>query len=106
MRLFGVLPVLTLLLGARASSLDSDDPAPHRIETRAPVADACYPASLGGLFPNLCVGSFLGGAPSFSSHSPWRSVQAPVFLQCASVTLPLAFSPSFRLVIFLQSTTL
>ena len=107
MRFFGVLPVLTgtLLLGARASSLGSREPAPHRIETRAQGADVCFPANLGGLFPNLCPGSFLGGAPSFSSHNSWWGVQVSVFLQFASVPLPLAsLPPKFRLVILPQST--
>jgi hypothetical protein len=106
MRLFRVVPILTLFLGARASSLDLGEPAPHRVETRDAGADACYPVNLRGLFPNLCVGSFFGGGPSFLSHSSWRSVQVSVFLQCASVTLTLALSPKFRLVILSQSTTL
>ena len=105
MRLFGVLPVLTLLLGARASSLDSREPAPHRIETRDTGADVCYPIDLGYLFPNLCR-SFFGGGPSVLFHSSWRSAQLPLFLQCASVILTLALSPKFRLVILPQSTTL
>ena len=34
MRFFRVLPVLSLLLGARASSLDPREPAAHRLDVR------------------------------------------------------------------------
>ena len=40
MRLFCILPVLSLLLGGRASSLDSRDSAPHRFDVRD-TPDVC-----------------------------------------------------------------
>ena len=40
MRLFCILPVLSVLLGGRASSLDSRDPAPHRLDVRD-TPDVC-----------------------------------------------------------------
>ena len=40
MRLFCIIPVLSLLLGGRASSLDPRDPAPHRLDVRD-TPDVC-----------------------------------------------------------------
>ena len=40
MRLFHFLPVLRLLLRARASSFDSREPAPHRLDVRD-TSDVC-----------------------------------------------------------------
>jgi hypothetical protein len=40
MRLFHVLPVLSVLLGARAFSLDSRGSAPHRLDMRS-TTDVC-----------------------------------------------------------------
>jgi hypothetical protein len=40
MRLFRALPALSLLLGARASFLDSHQPVPHRLEVRD-TPDVC-----------------------------------------------------------------
>jgi hypothetical protein len=40
MRHFRVLPPLSLLLGARAYSLDSRDPTAHRLDVRA-TSDVC-----------------------------------------------------------------
>jgi hypothetical protein len=40
MRLFRALPALSLLLGARASFLDSRQPVPHRLEVRD-TPDVC-----------------------------------------------------------------
>ncbi len=42
MRLFRVLPVLGLLLEARASSLDSRQPGPHPLDVRD-LSDVCAP---------------------------------------------------------------
>lgn len=44
MRLFHVIPALGLLLGARASSLSSRDPVPHRLDVRD-TPDVCGPLS-------------------------------------------------------------
>ena len=48
MRLFCILPVLTLLLGVRASPrlLDSGMPASHRVEARQIGTNACFPIKL------------------------------------------------------------
>ena len=40
MRLFRVLPIITLLFGARASSLDSRQPAAHSLDARD-LLDVC-----------------------------------------------------------------
>jgi hypothetical protein len=42
MRLFHVLPALSLLLEARASSLDSRQPGPHPLDARD-LSDVCAP---------------------------------------------------------------
>ena len=44
MRLFHVFLALGLLLGARASSLSSRDPVPHRLDVRD-TPDVCGPLS-------------------------------------------------------------
>ena len=53
MHIFRVLPVLTLLLGARASPVESSDEASNRLDVRADISQICYPASLGGVIPGV-----------------------------------------------------
>jgi hypothetical protein len=69
MRFFRVLPALTLFLGARASSLDSREPTPHRLDTRQ-LLDVCASINAQLIVPNAleiltAVGAL--GAPRFSS---------------------------------------
>ncbi len=52
MRLFRVLPTLGLLLGTRASSLDSRSPAPHSLDTRA-LIDVCVTLNTELAVPDL-----------------------------------------------------
>jgi hypothetical protein len=52
MLLFRVLPVLSLLLGARASSLDWRDPAPHRLDVRD-TPDVCGSVNSEIVVPDL-----------------------------------------------------
>ena len=49
MHISRVLPVLSLLLGVRASPVDSSDEASHRFHARADPSDVCFPTSLGGV---------------------------------------------------------
>ena len=49
MHIFRVLPILSLLLGAHASPVDSSDEASHRVDVRATVSQVCYPTSIGGV---------------------------------------------------------
>ncbi|KAF8495935.1 hypothetical protein F5888DRAFT_509998 [Russula emetica] len=55
MRLFSVLPVLGLLLGTRASSHDSREPAPYRLDVRSPIIDidVCVTLNADLVVPNL-----------------------------------------------------
>ena len=53
MRLFSVLPVLSLLLGTRASSHDSRGPAAHRIDVRSPIIDVCVTLDTELVVPDL-----------------------------------------------------
>jgi hypothetical protein len=53
MRLFSVLPVLSLLLGTRASSHDSREPAPHRLDVRGPIIDVCATVNADIAVPNI-----------------------------------------------------
>ena len=54
MHIFRVLPVLTLLLGARASPVDSSDPAPYRLDVRADnITQVCFPGSAAGVAPGV-----------------------------------------------------
>jgi hypothetical protein len=69
MRFFRVLPALSLLLGARASSLDSREPAPHRLDTRA-LLDVCVSINADLVVPNalgILTAVGLLGAPRFPS---------------------------------------
>ena len=50
MRLFGALPVLSLLLRARAFSLDSRQSVPHRLDVRD-TTDVC--ATISYTFPYI-----------------------------------------------------
>jgi hypothetical protein len=53
MRLFSVLPVLSLLLKTRASSHDSREPAPHRLDVRGPIIDVCAAVSVDLAVPDI-----------------------------------------------------
>ena len=76
MRLLPALPVLSLLLGARASSLDSRGPASNRLNVREPIVDVCASINAELVVPDLLgiltavgvVGEFI-----FSSSSLPRS---------------------------------
>ena len=96
MRLFRVLPVLALLLGAHASTrvLHSAEPAPHRVEERQIGTNVCLPVKIPGTiltllplgFAYLTHGSGAGGL-TFS----FLRLSVFVFLsdsQCASVCRP------------------
>ncbi|KAH9170201.1 hypothetical protein EDB89DRAFT_2230753 [Lactarius sanguifluus] len=52
MRLFRVLPVLSLLFGARASSLQSREPAAHPLDARD-LLDVCAPVNTDLVVPDL-----------------------------------------------------
>ena len=49
MHIFRVLPVLSLLLGARASPVDSGDEVSRRLHARAAPSDVCLPVSPAGV---------------------------------------------------------
>jgi hypothetical protein len=51
MRLFRVLPILSLLFGARASSLDSRQPAAHPLDARY-LLDVCALVKTELIIPN------------------------------------------------------
>ncbi len=52
MRLFRVLPILSLLFGARASSLESREPAAHPLDARD-LLDVCASVNVELVVPNL-----------------------------------------------------
>jgi len=52
MRLFRLLPTLTLLFGARASSFESREPAPHPLDARD-LIDVCASIETELVVPNL-----------------------------------------------------
>ena len=53
MRIFHVLPVLSLLLGAHVFPVDSSDEASRRLNVRATISEICYPASVKGVAPGI-----------------------------------------------------
>ena len=63
MYIIRVLPVLSLLLGARASPFDSSKEASHRLDVRA-TSQICFPFSTVGVIPGI--DSQTGGS-TFSS---------------------------------------
>ena len=96
MRFFTVLPVLSLLLGARAHSLDSRDPVPHRLDVRDTL-DVC-----GSLNTELVVPDILGiltavgviGESTISIHVP--SVPAILSYRQTSASVCRTFPFSLR----------
>ena len=52
MRFFTVLPVLSLLLGARAHSFDPRNPAPHRLDVRD-TPDVCASLDIELVVPDI-----------------------------------------------------
>ena len=70
MRLFHVLPILSLLSGASASSLDSRTPAAHPLDTRE-LLDVCASVDVDLDGPEL-LGNLLGASGvigQFDTHS-------------------------------------
>ena len=68
MRLFGVLPVLSLLLDARATFLDLRQPAPHRLDVRD-TSDTCAALDENLLISSTGILILIGGSCfHFSVH--------------------------------------
>lgn len=90
MRLFRVLPFLSLLLGARSSSRvpDSGERARHQVEARQIGTNLCVPIGVGATIVELLPVGFAyltrgdtaaaSGESTFSFLSLWLSV--PVFI--------------------------
>ena len=69
MRLFRVLPLLSLLLGGCASSLDSRSPAPHPLDARA-LIDVCASINANLNVPDLLgILQVAGVVGQFNLHS-------------------------------------
>jgi hypothetical protein len=95
MRLFSVLPVLSLLLGTRASSHGSREPAPHRLDVRSPILDVCVAINADIAVPNILEIVTAVGVISESIFSSLTCPKVvPAFLKRVNRRMHLSVGPS------------
>lgn len=95
MRLFCVLPIFSLLFGARASSLDSRTPTAHPLDARD-LIDVCASIDTDLVVPDL-LGGILSAAGALSQFNVPLSTdfQVSLIILLADVCLCLSALPLF-----------